>query len=175
MQQRDTVLTAEVSEPPGDEARAVVELQDQRHAVLRKQTTQHPLDLLGPFACHGPQTQGLLAVEFDHDQRPPTEPKITVPPAEPKATTPNAQAVAAAAPAGATAAASTAAAPAGSSQAGAPAFDRKIVSQDMVRLAGKNMAKAGELLEAYGVKRQKDLTDEQAAEIHPKILAALGE
>lgn len=108
-------------------------------------------------------------------QRPPTEPKITVPPAEPKATTPNAQAVAAAAPAGATAAASTAAAPAGSSQAGAPAFDRKIVSQDMVRLAGKNMAKAGELLEAYGVKRQKDLTDEQAAEIHPKILAALGE
>lgn len=85
------------------------------------------------------------------------------------------KAAAAAAPAGATAAASTAAAPAGSSQAGAPAFDRKIVSQDMVRLAGKNMAKAGELLEAYGVKRQKDLTDEQAAEIHPKILAALGE
>ena len=108
-------------------------------------------------------------------QRPPTEPKITVPPAEPKATTPNAQAATAAAPAGATAAASTPAAPAGSSQAGAPAFDRKIVSQDMVRLAGKNMAKAGELLEAYGVKRQKDLTDEQAAEIHPKILAALGE
>lgn len=108
-------------------------------------------------------------------QRPPTEPKITVPPAEPKATAPNVQAATAAAPAGATAAASTPAVTAGSSQAGAPAFDRKIVSQDMVRLAGKNMAKAGELLEAYGVKRQKDLTDEQAAEIHPKILAALGD
>ena len=125
-------------------------------------------------------------------QRPPTEPKITVPNAssagasvsgesktgaQPSGPAPGeaGKAAAAAAPAGATAAASTAAAPAGSSQAGAPAFDRKIVSQDMVRLAGKNMAKAGELLEAYGVKRQKDLTDEQAAEIHPKILAALGE
>jgi hypothetical protein len=106
--------------------------------------------------------------------RPPTEPKITVPPAEPKVEAGNGAAPAPA-PAGAVPTSSPVAVQPASSPppAGAP-FDRKLVSQDMVRLAAKDMGKATALLEAYGAKRQKDLTDAQAAELHPKILAALG-
>lgn len=99
--------------------------------------------------------------------RPPTEPKVTVPNEPAKAAAP------AAAPAGAAATPATPAATAGSSQAGAPAFDRKAVSQSIIALASRDMAKASALLAEYGAARGKDLTDEQAADIHPKVLAAL--
>lgn len=98
--------------------------------------------------------------------RPSTEPKITVP-NDPPAAAP------APAPAGAAATQPAVAATAGSPPAGAPAFDRKAVSQDIVKLASRDMAKAAALLAEYGAARGKDLTDEQAADIHPKILAAL--
>ena len=99
--------------------------------------------------------------------RPPTEPKVTVPNEPAKAAAP------ASAPAGAAATPATPAAPAGSPPAGAPAFDRKAVSQSIIALASRDMAKAAALLAEYGAARGKDLTDEQAADIHPKVLAAL--
>lgn len=105
--------------------------------------------------------------------RPPVEPKVTVPSETARAPKPEPEQKAAKPaeePAGVPATPAKADATAGSS-----GVDRAKLSSDVVELAKLDRDRALAVLQPYGVTKARELNDEQAADAHPKILAALAE